>query len=74
MIPKLKYQMLIQWSEEDDCFLVGFPDFPGQQWRTHGDTYEEAVAHGIEALESLVMAYEATHEALPEPSTICAVA
>ncbi|MGK7939648.1 MAG: type II toxin-antitoxin system HicB family antitoxin [Crocosphaera sp.] len=27
-------------------FLVGLPDFPGQYWRTHGETYEEAVAHG----------------------------
>ncbi|KAB8318547.1 type II toxin-antitoxin system HicB family antitoxin [Tolypothrix campylonemoides VB511288] len=65
---KLKYQMIIQWSEEDNCFLVGFPDFPGQHWRTHGETYEEAVANGIEALESLVMAYQATGEALPEPT------
>jgi antitoxin HicB len=72
MIPKLKYQMVIQWSEEDSCFLVGFPDFPGQQWRTHGDTYQGAVAQGIEALEALVMAYEATQEGLPEPA--CAVA
>ena len=39
MTNRLKYQMVIQWSEEDDCFLVGFPDFPGQQWRTHGKTY-----------------------------------
>jgi antitoxin HicB len=67
---KLRYQMLIQWSEGDDCFLVGFPDFPGQQWRTHGDTYELAVANGIEALESLVMAYEATGEPLPEPASL----
>ncbi|KAF3889174.1 MULTISPECIES: type II toxin-antitoxin system HicB family antitoxin [Nostocales] len=59
--------MLIQWSEEDRCFLVGFSDFPGQCWRTHGDSYEEAVANGIEALESLIMAYEATGEPLPEP-------
>jgi hypothetical protein len=35
---QFKYQMLIQWSEEDNCFLVGFSDFPGQRWRTHGDT------------------------------------
>ncbi len=74
MIDKLKYQMLIQWSEEDDCFLVGFPDFPGQQWRTHGETYEDAVNQGIEALESLIIAYRAAGEALPEPSTICAAA
>jgi antitoxin HicB len=74
MTPKLKYQMVIQWSEEDACFLVGFPDFPGQQWRTHGATYEEAVAHGTEALESLVLAYAATQEALPNPSMVCAAA
>jgi len=28
---KLKYQMIIQWSDEDNCFLVALPDFPGQQ-------------------------------------------
>ena len=72
MIDRLKYQMVIQWSEEDDCFLVGFPDFPGQRWRTHGETYEEAVTQGIEALESLAMAYKASGEPLPEHSTICA--
>ncbi|MBD2579613.1 type II toxin-antitoxin system HicB family antitoxin [Oscillatoria sp. FACHB-1406] len=68
MSNKFKYQMVIQWSEEDNCFLVGFPDFPGQRWRSHGDSYEEATANGIEALESLIMAYEATHEPLPEPT------
>ncbi|MDJ0797319.1 MAG: type II toxin-antitoxin system HicB family antitoxin [Calothrix sp. MO_167.B12] len=65
---KFKYQMLIQWSEGDNCFLVGFPDFPGQLWRTHGDSYSEAVNNGIEALESLIMAYEATGEELPKPT------
>lgn len=71
---KFKYQMLIQWSEEDNCFLVGFPDFPGQRWRTHGDSYESSVTNGIEALESLIMAYEATGEKLPEPGVNKAVA
>jgi predicted RNase H-like HicB family nuclease len=70
MTNHLKYQMIIQWSEEDESFLVGFPDFPGQQWRTHGETYAEAAANGIEALESLVLAYQATNEPLPEPSVI----
>jgi antitoxin HicB len=37
---RMKYEMIIRWSVEDDCFVVGFPDFPQQQWRTHGDTYE----------------------------------
>ncbi len=68
MMMKLKYKMIIEWSEEDNCFLVGFPDFPGQKWRTHGETYEEAVDNGTEALESLVMAYQQTNEPLPEPT------
>lgn len=42
---KLKYQMVIQWSDEDNCFLVALPDFPGSYWRTHGDTYDEALRH-----------------------------
>jgi antitoxin HicB len=69
----LKYQMVIQWSEIDNCFLVGFPDFPGQQWRTHGETYQLAVANGVEALESLIIAYEATGDTLPEPRVCNAV-
>jgi hypothetical protein len=24
---QLKYTIIIQWSEEDNCYLVGFPDF-----------------------------------------------
>jgi antitoxin HicB len=67
---KLKYEMKIAWSEDDDCYLVGFPDFPGQKWRTHGDTYETAVNNGVEALESLLTAYEASGESFPEPRTI----
>jgi antitoxin HicB len=70
---KIKYEMTIAWSEEDDCYLVGFPDFPGQKWRTHGDTYEIAVKNGVEALESLMIAYEASGESLPEPKTISGI-
>ena len=70
---QLKYPMIIQWSDEDDCFLMGLPDFPGQRWRTHGSTYELAVSNGIEALESLIIAHEATGESLPEP-TVCEAA
>jgi predicted RNase H-like HicB family nuclease len=65
---QLEYQMIIQWSDEDNCFLVALPDFLGQYWRTHGDTYEEAVANGKEALESLIVSYEEDKEALPKPN------
>lgn len=66
----LKYQMVIQWSEEDKCFLLGLPDFPGQLWRTHGNTYEEAVENGKEALESLIISYLSEGELLPDTKTV----
>lgn len=65
-----KYQMLIQWSEKDKCYLVGLPDFPGQTWRTHGDTYAEAVANGVEVLELLIEDYKLAGEPLPQPTVL----
>lgn len=67
---KLKYPMMIQWSESDNCYLVGLPDFPGQQWRTHGDTYAEAVEAGVEVLELLIEDYKLAGEPLPTPSVL----
>jgi len=66
--------MVIQRSDEDDRFLVGFPIFLEQQWQTHGDPYELAVADGIEALKSLAIAYESIGDRLLKPQTICRVA
>lgn len=70
MIENPKYKMVIEWSEQDNCFLVALPDFPGSYWRTHGDTYKEAVANGEEALESLILSYQDLGEPLPEPTTV----
>ena len=39
------YSMIIEWSVEDDAFVVSVPEFPGQH--THGATYEEAVSRGV---------------------------
>ena len=53
---KHHYSMTIQWSEEDGCFLVTLPEFADLlvQPATHGDTYEEAVKHGQEMIETMV--------------------
>lgn len=61
-----RYRMLIQWSLEDKCFVVGLPDFPGQEWRAHGATFAEAVSNGQEALDALILSYQADNESLPE--------
>ncbi|NJM28398.1 MAG: type II toxin-antitoxin system HicB family antitoxin [Pseudanabaena sp. RU_4_16] len=62
---QLRYQMIIIWSDENDCYLVHFPDFPEQKYRTHGDTYEEAARNGQEVLELLLQ-----EDGLPHPKPL----
>ena len=50
---KLKYSVIIQWSEADNCYIVSLPEW-GPQAHTHGDTYEEAARNAREALEVLL--------------------
>jgi len=61
-----RYSMLIQWSDEDQVYVVTLLEFDGN--KTHGDTYEEAARKGQEALESLIEAFQAEGWPLPEPT------
>ncbi len=47
-----RYSMIIEWEPEGNIFVVTVPELSG--CRTHGATYEEAVKHGQEAIESWV--------------------
>lgn len=38
----LRYQLIIDWSDEDEAFLVEVPELPGCM--ADGETYAEAVA------------------------------
>ena len=60
---KSRYSILIQWSDEDQCYIVSLPEF-GKYARTHGNTYEEAVKNAQEVLELLI---EDNNE-LPQPN------
>jgi predicted RNase H-like HicB family nuclease len=66
----LKYTMLIQWSEEDQLYLVQFPEFPGQRFITHGKTYQEAAENGQEALEGLIAVLQDNNQPIPVPSAV----
>jgi antitoxin HicB len=66
---KLKYRINIIWSNEDNCYLVSLPDFPGQQWRTHGETYIEAFQNGLEVMEELHLAACSGDIPLPDITT-----
>jgi predicted RNase H-like HicB family nuclease len=66
--------MLVEWSEEDEAYLVTLPEWKGRVFGpvTHGDTYEEAARNGREVLEMLIESAHEHGEPLPEPRTFAA--
>jgi predicted RNase H-like HicB family nuclease len=62
----LPYTIVIQWTDEDQCYLVHLPEFPQQQFHTHGDTYQEALNNAQEVLELLIEEYQQDQKALPK--------
>lgn len=68
----MKYTIVIQWSEEDNCFVVFLPEFETvMQPVTHGETYEEAFQNAQEVLALLT---ESDDEPLPSPKPLLSVA
>ena len=52
---KSLYSILIQWSQEDNCYVVSIPEFTNYyQPVTHGETYEEALENAQEVLEMML--------------------
>lgn len=72
MSAQLHYAMIIQWSEDDQVYIVSFPEWEeaGHIAHTHGTTYEEAVARGREALELLIESADTIGTPLPAPRTL----
>lgn len=67
----MKYTIIIQWSEEDQCYVVLLPEFTNiMQPCTDGDTYEEACKNAQEVLEMLIETALENGESLPEPKTL----
>jgi predicted RNase H-like HicB family nuclease len=64
------YSMIIQWSEEDQAYIVTVPELPG--CKTHGSTYEEAVQQGRDAIESWIMVAVQDGNPIPPPRTFVA--
>jgi len=65
----IQYSMLIEWSEQDQAYLVTLPEWAQQVYMpvTHGDTYDEAVKKGKEVLEMLINDAKKHGESLPPP-------
>lgn len=67
-----RYSTIIQWSAEDQLFLITIPEFAERVVMpcTHGTTREEAIHNGEEVIEMYLEAWQAEGESIPEPSTL----
>lgn len=67
-----RYSMNIQWSDEDQLFLVTIPEFAGRVAMpcTHGKTREEATQNGEEVIEMYLEGWQEEGEPIPEPKTL----
>jgi len=67
-----RYSMIIQWSDQDQLFLVTIPEFADLVLMpcTYGKTREEAIHNGEEVIEMYLEAWQAEGEIIPQPSTL----
>jgi predicted RNase H-like HicB family nuclease len=65
------YSMVIEWSDEDNAYIVSLPEW-GDLVHTHGETYAEAVAMGEELLAGLIASRQQHGESLPAPNIFTA--
>jgi predicted RNase H-like HicB family nuclease len=66
----LKYSIVIEWSNEDNKYIVTLPEFPN--CHTHGASYDEALQNGKEVLEMVIEKYQALGQPLPQPKQYAA--
>ena len=75
MSERSQYSMIVQWSPDDEAYVVSLPEWEGRVFNpvTHGKTYENAIKNGREALEALVASARKHGETLPQPRVFVAV-
>jgi antitoxin HicB len=59
------YQMVIEWSEDDACYVTTLPAWQNAQ--THGTTLAKAAQRGHEVLRLLIESALKKGERVPEP-------
>jgi predicted RNase H-like HicB family nuclease len=65
-----RYRIVIQWSEDDQLFLVSLPEFGGV--RSHGCTIVEAAERGVELAAEWIDAMRTLGEPIPAPAGLAA--
>ena len=65
------YSMVIEWSDEDQAFVVFLPEWEGRVYQpvSDGATHEEAARKGQDVLDTLIRITQEDGKPLPEPPT-----
>jgi predicted RNase H-like HicB family nuclease len=62
---KIKYELIIYWSETDQAFLVEVPELPGCM--ADGETYQEAVQNIEIIIQEWIETAQSQGRSIPEP-------
>jgi len=67
-----KYSISLQWTEEDQLFLVTIPEFSDRVIMpcSHGKTRKEAIHNAEEVIEMYLEAWQLEGETIPQPKTL----
>ncbi|XGV94559.1 MAG: type II toxin-antitoxin system HicB family antitoxin [Leptolyngbya sp. BL-A-14] len=62
---KLKYELILYWSDADQSFIVEVPELPGCV--ADGETYQEAVQNVEVVIQEWIQTAQALGRPIPEP-------
>jgi predicted RNase H-like HicB family nuclease len=62
---KIKYELIIYWSETDKAFLVEVPELPGCM--ADGETYQAAVQNVEIVIQEWIETAQSLDRPIPEP-------
>lgn len=60
-----RYETIIYWSSEDQCFIADVPELPG--CTAHGDSPDKALANAHEAIGLWLDTAQEFGDPIPEP-------
>lgn len=65
MAEKIKYELILYWSKQDQAFIAEVPELPG--CAADGGTYQEAVANVEVVIQEWIETAQELGRPIPEP-------
>ncbi len=61
----IKYEMIVYWSDEDQCYVVEVPELPGCM--ADGSTYQEAISNAEIVINEWIETAKEIGRPIPKP-------